>query len=367
MPSKILILTDPGDVHAFAVAEALRRKGVEPVLWLTPDFPTRRGEAVLFQDGRPSLRIEGIDLDLDAVDVVWNRRPSYFLDKEKIHPADRELVHRECDTFRRSLFALLAPTAFWVNPEAAVRRNSKLLQHAAAGALGFETPDTVYTNDPEQIRSFLRRQGGQAVYKPLAPGYWNVDGHVRATYTAILREETLIDDEMLRITPGIYQELVPKRYELRVTVMGRSAFAARVLSQETESGKVDWRRSYDELRMEPCELPPEIAERSFALLDRLGLVFGAFDFIVTPDDRTVFLEVNQQGQFLFVEEYTGLPLLDAFSDFLLQGTKDFTWTAKRDGIGFLEIADLALAQSDEHLARHCPAPAQIWKEEASGD
>jgi hypothetical protein len=83
------------------------------------------------------------------------------------------------------------------------------------------------------------------------------------------------------------------------------------------------RRSYAELRMEPCEVEADLGERCVALLARLGFVFGCFDFVVTPEGRAVFLEVNQMGQFLFVEENTGLPLLDAFAEMLVQGRPDF--------------------------------------------
>lgn len=30
---------------------------------------------------------------------------------------------------------------------------------------------------------------------------------------------------------------------------------------------------------------------------KLGIIFGCFDFIVTPDEEYVFLEVNPMGQF----------------------------------------------------------------------
>ena len=53
-------------------------------------------------------------------------------------------------------------------------------------------------------------------------------------------------------------------------------------------------------------------------MHRLGIVFGSFDFIVTPDDEYVFLEVNEQGQFLWIEEYNAsFHMLDLFVHFLI--------------------------------------------------
>ena len=64
----------------------------------------------------------------------------------------------------------------------------------------------------------------------------------------------------------------------------------------------------------------------------LGILFGAFDFIVTPEGEHVFLEVNPAGQFLWVEEANPeLRLLAPFVDFLLSRDPEFLWTAT-DGI-----------------------------------
>lgn len=59
---------------------------------------------------------------------------------------------------------------------------------------------------------------------------------------------------------------------------------------------------------------------------RMGLVFGALDFIVTPEGDYVFLEVNEQGQFLWIEELNpNIPILDMFVQFLTHGKRDFIW------------------------------------------
>jgi glutathione synthase/RimK-type ligase-like ATP-grasp enzyme len=56
-----------------------------------------------------------------------------------------------------------------------------------------------------------------------------------------------------------------------------------------------------------------------ALLRRLGLSYGAVDLILTPDDRFVFLEINPNGQYLWVQRATGLPIGEAVCDTLVDG------------------------------------------------
>jgi glutathione synthase/RimK-type ligase-like ATP-grasp enzyme len=368
MARRILILTEANDIHAIAVAQALEQKGAEVTLWATSDFPSCSDESVHYDAvGRKGIRIRGADLCLEnpVFDTVWRRRPAYVVDRASLHPADWAFAADECGMFRRSLLHLIAQDAFWVNPiRGAALAGSKLLQHEAAVKVGFRMPETIFTNSPEEIRQFLAR-GYEVIYKPLAGGGWQNKDAQFLTYTSVLTEGNLVGDDVLRQTPGIFQELIPKAYELRVTVMGRHTLAAKVLSQKTEKGKVDWRRSNDELQFEPAHLPPEVELRCAALLDELGLVFGCFDFIVTPEDDYVFLEVNEMGQFLFIERCCGLPLLDAFSEFLLQGKVDFQWNQDAVGVRYTDsdFEASALARFKEFQVRHRSVPETLVSEE----
>jgi hypothetical protein len=360
----LLLLSQPNDIHAAAVAEALARKGARAILWHTSDFPSRATETVSFVGGRRSVRLRGPELDVSehALDTVWNRRPTLVLDALHLHPADREFVEFGCQTFRRALLDTLAPRAFWVNPQRAIERTSKPRQHQLALDVGLEVPDTLYTNDPGEIRAFLREHPGQVIYKPLNMTAWRDDERYYMTYTSPLTEEQLVEDEMLRAVPGIFQVRVPKAHELRVTMMGRRAFTARLLSQETRGGRLDWRRAQEELRMEPFELPADLAEQCFALMRKLDIVFGCFDFIVRPDGRYVFLEVNQAGQFLFAENAAGLPLLDAFTEFLIQGSVDFDWSPDRVTLRYPEVFGAAFQRLQASFERHVRQPESTWYE-----
>jgi hypothetical protein len=55
----------------------------------------------------------------------------------------------------------------------------------------------------------------------------------------------------------------------------------------------------------------------------MGLVFGCIDLILTPDNRYVFLEINPMGQWQWVENLTGMPLVDNFTEMLIQVTPNY--------------------------------------------
>jgi len=48
-----------------------------------------------------------------------------------------------------------------------------------------------------------------------------------------------------------------------------------------------------------------------------GLTYATLDFIVRPDDELVFLELNPAGQYLWIEQLTGLPISEAICDYLV--------------------------------------------------
>jgi glutathione synthase/RimK-type ligase-like ATP-grasp enzyme len=326
MQPSVLILTQPEDSHAYAVAEALKRKGVSACLWHTSNFPGRDGESISFATGTKSLYVDGIARRrrVPRYRTVWNRRPCLVVPADGVHPADQKFAETECAAFRRALFSLLAPDALWVNdPDAAWRASRKPLQLEAAVKVGFAIPDTLVSNDPRRVRQFLAEQGGSLIYKPFAGATWRQGDTHWMPFASLVTAESLVEDRLLRAVAGIYQAVVPKDYELRVTVMGREAVAVKIRSQETANGRIDWRRSYDELKMEPFALAPQIAARCVAVLRYFGLAFGCIDLIVRPDGETVFLEVNESGQFLFLERFAEVRLLESFAEFLISGELEF--------------------------------------------
>lgn len=349
MWNRVLILTMPNDLHAFAVKEAIDRMGGEAHLYVTTNFPILQTETIrVDRSGKFSVHIEGIEPELAAGEgwTVWNRRPGFKIDREVLDPADRGFASQQCRLFRQGLQRFILPEAFWVNPLASLAADLKACQQRVAVRSGLAVPETLYTNDPILIREFLRKHGDCVVYKPLRGTAWrDENNHHRVTYSTKISSADLVKDELLRTVPGIYQNYIEKDFELRVTFVGERALAARVKSQQSELGKVDWREAYEDLELEPFTLPTHVYSSCRQVMRDLGLVFGCFDLIVTPEGEYVFLEVNPMGQWLFVEMMTGVPVLDTFSHFLLSGTESFTWAETPTTIRYSDVQDAV----DSHI------------------
>ncbi len=138
----------------------------------------------------------------------------------------------------------------------------------------------------------------------------------KALYTGIVTEKELKELDLIRVSPGIFQKYVTKSYEVRATVVGSRIFSGKIDSQASTETKIDWRHKPFDMEEEPIILPPDVEVKVCALMQAFGLVYGAFDFIVTPDGRHVFLEVNPAGQYLWVEAKTKLPITAALADAL---------------------------------------------------
>jgi glutathione synthase/RimK-type ligase-like ATP-grasp enzyme len=93
---------------------------------------------------------------------------------------------------------------------------------------------------------------------------------------------------------------------------------AAIDSQALPRAREDWRREGATLvsAWKPYTLPESVHVRVLKLMDALGLNYGAFDFIVTPEGRHVFLEVNPSGEFMWLMQHPGLPVDQALADVL---------------------------------------------------
>lgn len=128
----------------------------------------------------------------------------------------------------------------------------------------------------------------------------------------------------IKYAPSLFQEYVPKDVELRITIVGNEVFAAEIHSQQKEAARHDWRRDALALEHREHQLPDNVRLKCVNLAKAFNLEFGAIDMILTPDGRYVFLEINPNGQWAWIEEFTGLPISEALIELLCRGKQTTT-------------------------------------------
>jgi glutathione synthase/RimK-type ligase-like ATP-grasp enzyme len=239
------------------------------------------------------------------------------------------------------MWGMLEHSCYWVSfPLNIDRARYKTSQLQMASSLGLQVPRTLVSNDPDCVRPFYEACDRQMIYKTLgnsSPGILRAgislaerrqykqeypnERLFRAVHTTPIHEQDLALLDTLRLVPGFCQEYMPKRVELRVTVIGDEIFTAELHSQVHEQTRYDWRNNEVKIPTFEHQLPVEIAEKCMALTKAYGLNFSASDLILTPDGRYVFLEMNANGQFLWVQQRVPtLRMKEALAACLIRGS-----------------------------------------------
>ncbi|MDA3875677.1 MAG: hypothetical protein PF483_01160 [Halothiobacillus sp.] len=328
MSNRLRVITLAGDVHAGAVEWAVADRGVTTQWMCLRDFPAAATYSVAIQDSTSKDDFTGALPD-ETCDFVWIRRigRSVGLPVE-LDERDRSLCQRESERFFGGLLHTLAPNAWWVNPlySFMTSRNNKLYQLRVAQACGLKVPDTLASNDPIHIQKFFRAHRGKVIAKPFFPHLWSgADGRSHEYYSSLVSAGALRDPRVLQASPLIYQRFIDKLFEVRVAIFGRAVIAAKLDAKGDHELAIDWRHPSKRPTVEPFRLPQKVRECCHRVMKSLGLVHGSFDLIVQPDGEFVFLEVNEAGQCLWLEEdCPELPVLSSLVGLILHRSPDFS-------------------------------------------
>jgi hypothetical protein len=318
----VLIVTHTEDnVCVPAVADAIVRRGGSVVRFDTDSFPSDV-RLVARTDGsgeRVVLHAEGRAHDLGEVESIWHRRLAFG----RRLPADMDPEMRNAcrQESRASAMGMLASLpAFHVDREKHLRHaEHKQLQLRVARDVGMDVPRTLITNDAAALREFAAGTPGGIVTKMLSSFAITSDGTEKVVFTTALTAADLENLDDLRWSPMTFQELLPKALELRVTVVGERVMAAAVDSARHRGAEVDWRRLGPSLQDQwrPYSLPAALESQVLALMDVFQLNYGALDFILTPEGRWVFLEINPAGEFFWLDPVLDGAISGALADVLL--------------------------------------------------
>ena len=189
---------------------------------------------------------------------------------------------------------------------------SKLVQIQAARKMGLRTPRTVVTGNRDHAERAL---GSRVVIKPLGPGHFSTDDGVGAVVyaTAVdLRDSEYAD---LGPTPFLIQEQIPAKRHLRVVTVNDNCWVAEL---NADGRPMDWREQ--DAAHQSFQIPQGdyrgVRTSATSLALNLGLGYSSQDWILTPDDVEVLLDVNPAGQWLFLPESLGSEVSQAIATWL---------------------------------------------------
>lgn len=314
----VLVLSAHEDPTADAVIDELNRRAATVVRMDTGDFPARCQLDATFSTAglRGRLRTEDAEVNLAAVHSIYYRRPSRFTFPDSLSDADTVLAATEARFGFGGVLGALDTS--WVNhPARVATAEYKPIQLHTAARCGLDIPRTLVTNDKAAAIEFAHAVGGAVVCKMLSSLVLSEQGTPYMTYTSPV-DPYAIDPEAFAVTAHLVQEWVPKKYDVRLTMVGQQAFGVAIHSS-SDRGHTDWRSDYRALSYHAVNPPSGIQAAAARFLQHLGLAFGAFDFVVTPEDEWVMLECNPAGQWLWLQDEADVQIAAGIADLLVSG------------------------------------------------
>jgi len=308
---KIIVLAHPKDDHAAPVCWALEQAGYQTACWsgISPD---EQEQASLLVDEQPCISLGTHQLESD--DVLWLRQADHqAAEPEKGGPPSPSFFDELAYMFEN------LPVRC-VNPYSAVRLvRNKAVQLRMAGASGLRIPATLMSNSPAAVREFFDQNPNNAICKAFATHVWQQQGSTDVTVTetfSLDRADLPADDEVFTYSPAIYQEKVRKQFDVRTVLMGERVYSFAV---RTPANSLDWRHdaALRNASVDRIATPAAVESGILRFAAAAGVCTGSLDFAVDRNGEWWFLEINEQGQFLWLDDFCPRSgLLEKFCAFL---------------------------------------------------
>jgi hypothetical protein len=352
-----LILGQPMDPHARYVAGALGTAGYQTIFINSShdNCPTRT--TLCIAEGADNFT----SAEWDDAEAAWCRR----LSSPRVLPegdgGDDEFILMEEQRFTQWLIGMHEDYPMrWINsPSAAQTAENKFRQLRLAKSCGIDIPRTLVTAQPDRFRAFLKAEG-VIVAKPLDVYSWKQEsGDALSAFASLLDAErgSQLSDEDIAQCVTMYQQRIDKLADVRMVVMGEDIFAYKVI-QEGEQ-YFDFRIGFyqeNHLKYEAISVPPALKKKMIDLMRALRINFASADFALKADGDWIFLDLNPNGQWLFIED--GCPesrIGQKFCSFFVNGRVD---ASEEDFPSFAEYtgsdAEKLLREASQNSAAQGP-------------
>lgn len=314
----ILIISHCTAFETDFVIDILRKRQVSFVRLNLDLFPTFTSSSLsINQNGLTSGNIQRQQnlVDLSEVKVAWLHNHLQVGINPELDDLNKLVAQKESFAFLEGLFDI--HNWKWVNePRAGLKASNKIYQMYMAGKVGFSQPDTIISNNPTDVISFFDKHNGNVIIKDLNTHAIENGQEILASFTQQIQRSDL-DADSIRIAPVFMQEKIPKKYELRITIVNNQVFTARIIDEDNEHG-LDYRSAFDSVRIEPHTLDLTLEKQCLDLTRSLNIKYGCVDMIIKPNGEPIFLEINTNGAWVWVEDATNYKISDCIANMLVE-------------------------------------------------
>ena len=316
----ILIISDKNDIHTLKVEKYLKQNNTNFVK-LNLDVESLKNTEVFFNGINWTIKNSNYEFNTKDIKTIWYRRTyvELLLEENDISDVNFKIWKGEWNKTLLGIYAHLEECK-WLNfYRDAYYAENKYRQQIIAKKVGLKYPEFICSNIKESILNFYI-DDNEKVIKFLNQDFYKMKNNEYAgIFVNKIKEEDFSDFKDTNENPVIIQNYIEKRYEVRYTVIGNEHFICKIDSQLSKIANIDWRR-YD-LANTPHsiikEAPKQITDSVNRFLKEFNLNYGAIDFIIDNQDNWHFLEINSMGQFLWIEDLTGLKISESIAKWLI--------------------------------------------------
>lgn len=308
----VFVVTHRRGFEADPVIDVLRRDSI-PVFRFNCDAENEASLvsfAVSNKCIETSFVCDGREINSDEIGVGWCQQlPPYLSQASSV----QENLQRK-NLWAAQLASLdLLETPWLNNPRNVLYASSKPIQLVYARSVGLRIPDTLISNTPLHIRSFVENQ--LTIAKNLATPWVVAPTETQAAYTRIVESDWLQNNNKLEFCPVIYQEYKARRRDYRVVVVGNKTFA--VCCEPGEGQREDIRQNATTGEsFQACEFDAQVVNLLKTLMKRLSIEYCSADFMEDNGSNLYFLEVNTCGAWWWVDRLYDGAICNAIVDYL---------------------------------------------------
>lgn len=316
---KILIITNKGDITTDFIVKSLSSKKVPYYRLNTEEIGISLLVNIDFAENQFSIIDKNLDVEIDLIKItsVYFRRPEISQFGKKMSLGESNFIRNELIFTLEGLYRILA-NAYWLNNVYDIRSaENKIYQLLVAKNIGFQIPPSVITNNSKVAFDFYYKHKASCIIKPIKSGI--VEGDIEEG--VIFTSQVLFDNDNLQrieMCPVYLQKLIQKRGDIRITIVADEVFPAFIHSQEMAESKIDWRKSSIPLEHSPIEVPENILTKCLELTNYFKLNFAAIDFILDEEGNYIFLEINPNGQWAWIERQLNYGISEKITSILIE-------------------------------------------------
>ncbi len=318
MTKMILIITNKSDITTDYVVNKLNKRNTPYFRLNTEDLIKNISINFNFKQGIFQIldREKNQVIDLNEVKSVYYRRPQLpSLQDFNVTEAEKQFILKEIAYTLEGLYKILIDK-FWISPVFSIREaENKIYQLLLAEKLGFTIPNSIITNEKQCAELFIS-ENDENIIKPIKTGAIDEQGNERVIFTSNFNTDQMGSLNRISFCPTYFQEKIEKKADLRVTVVGDKLFAVKINSQLHLESRTDWRKGSEYVVYEEFDLRSEVQRKCLELTKALNLNFGAIDLVIDQKDNYIFLEINPNGQWAWLEEKLSLPISDQIIELL---------------------------------------------------